>query len=194
MQRRYLRLLTVFICPLLLVETALAGQGNGVSIQVLEGNKAQNMISARAPKPLSVRVVDRTGKPVSGANVLFVPPEFGPGGTFVTDQAPVNVTTNQEGVAEAPPFLANSSAGTYEIQVIASYMSDVSRLLVEQSNVTAVKKKSSKKLLIISAVIGGGVAAAFAAKGAGDSSDSTPRGATSAPTISFLNASVGAPQ
>lgn len=193
MQRRYLRLLSVFICPLLLVETAIAGQGSGVSILVLEGNKAQNVISERAPKPLSVRVVDRTGKPVSGANVLFVPPEFGPGGTFVTDQTPVSVTSNSEGVAVAPPFLANSNAGSYEIQVIASYMSDVSRLLVEQSNVTTIKKKSSKKLLIISAVIGGGVVAAFAAKGGGDS-DSTPRGATVAPTITFLNASVGAPQ
>ena len=196
MQRRYLRLLSILTCSLLLAETAVAGQnGGGVSILVLEGNKAQNLLSAKAPKPISVRIVDRAGKPLSGANVQFVPPEFGAGGMFVTDQNPVTVNTNTQGVAEAPAFLANSTEGSYEIQVIASYMSDVSRLLVEQTNVTSIKKKSSKKILIISAAIGGGLAAALAAKGGGGSSnDSTPTGATVAPTISFLNATVGSPQ
>jgi hypothetical protein len=198
MQRRSLRLLSILICPLLLVETAIAGQSGGVSILIVEGNKAQNLISEQAAKPISVRVVDRAGKPVSGAEVQFVPPEFGAGGTFVTDQNPLYVTTNPQGVAEAPRFLANSTTGNYEIQVIASYMGDVTRLLVEQSNVTSIKKSSSKKLMIISAVIGGGVAAAFAAKGGGGSSNSStpapPTGARTAPTISFANTSVGAPQ
>src|SRR5262245_44147188 len=135
MQRRCLRLLSILISPLLLVETAIAGQSGGVAIVVIEGNKAQNLVSEPTTKPISVRVVDRAGKPLSGADVEFVPPEFGPGGTFVTDQIPVSVTTNPQGVAEAPRFLANSSAGNYEIQVIASYMGNVSRLLVEQSNV-----------------------------------------------------------
>ena len=197
MQCRSLRLLSILICLLFFVETATAGQSGGVTILVLEGNKAQNLISEQAPKPISVRVVDRAGKPLSGAEVQFVPPEFGPGGSFVTDQNPVNVTTNPQGVADAPRFLANSTTGNYEVQIIASYMGDVSRLLLEQSNVTSIKKSSSKKLVIISAVIGGGVAAALAAKGSGGSSNSstsTPQGATSAPTISFLNTSVGAPQ
>jgi hypothetical protein len=195
MHRRYLRLLSILICPLFLVETGLAGQSGGLSIVVLEGNKAQNLLSQKTPRPISVRVVDRTGKPLSGANVLFVPPEFGPGGTFVTDQSSVTVNTNSEGIAEAPPFMANSTEGNYEIQVIASYMSDVSRLLIEQSNVTTIKKKSSRKLMIIGAVIGGGVVAALAATGGGGSDDpAPPRGATVAPTITFLNATVGAPQ
>jgi len=198
MQRRYLRSLSLLICLLLFVGTVVAGQsGGGVSILVVEGNKAQNLVTEKAPRPISVRVVDRTGKPLSGANVQFVPPEFGPGGAFVTDQNPVLVSTNPQGVAEAPPFLANSNEGNYEIQVIASYMTDVSRLLIEQSNVTSIKKKSSKKILIISAAIGGGVVAALAAKGGsgGSSNNSTqPTGATVAPTISFLNATVGGPQ
>ena len=158
MRRRYLRLLSMLICPLLVVETGFAGQsGGGISILVLEGNKAQNLLSQKTPKPISVRVVDRTGKPLSGASVLFVPPEFGPGGTFVTDQSPVTVNTNDH---------------------------------------FRKKKAPSKKLMIISAVIGGGVVAAFAAKGGGGGSNTPtqPTGATVAPTISFLNASVGAPQ
>jgi hypothetical protein len=194
MQRQFLRLLSISICSLLLVQTAIAGQSGGVSILVVEGNKAQNLISEQTTKPISVRVVDRAGKPVSGAEVIFVPPEFGPGGTFVTDQSPVSTITNPQGVAEAPRFLANSTMGNFEIQIIASYMGEVSRLLLEQSNVTSVKKSSSKKLVILSAVIGGGVAAAFAAKGSGGSSNSSPTGARTAPTISFLNTSVGPPQ
>jgi hypothetical protein len=198
MQHRHLRFLSVLICPLMLLQTAFAGQsGSGVRIVILEGNKAQNLISAQAPKHLSVRVVDRAGKPLSGATVQFVPPEFGPGGTFVTDQNSIEVTTDPQGIADAPPFLANSTTGSYEIQVIASYMSDVSRVLVEQTNVTGVKKSSSnKKLIIISAVVGGGLAAALAAKGSGGSPNtpSSPVGATVAPTISFLDASIGAPK
>jgi len=181
----------------MVLQTAMAGQtGSGVRILVLEGNKAQNIISAQAPKRISVRVVDLSGKPLSGATIQFVPPEFGPGGTFAADQNPVNVTTNTQGIADAPPFLANSTTGTYEIQIIASYMSDVSRVLVEQTNVTSVKKSSNKKLIIISAVVGGGLAAALAAKGSGGSPNtpSTPVGATVAPTISFLGASIGAPK
>jgi hypothetical protein len=73
-------------------------------------------------------------------------------------------------------------------------MSDVSRVLVEQTNVTSVKKSSNKKLIIISAVVGGGLAAALAAKGGGGSPNSAPVGATVAPTISFLDASIGAPK
>jgi hypothetical protein len=194
-QRRHLRFLSVLICPLMVLQTAMAGQSSsGIRILVLEGSKAQNLISEQAPKHISVRVVDPTGKPLPGATVQFVPPEFGPGGTFVTDRNPVDVTTNPEGIADAPLFLANSTTGPYEIQIIASYMSDVSRVLVEQTNVTSVKKSSNKKLIIISAVVGGGLAAALAAKGGGGSPNSGPVGATVAPTISFLDASVGAPK
>jgi hypothetical protein len=200
MQRRYLHLLSALMCSVLFVEAAFAGQAGGeIAILVLEGNKAQNLLSQRALKPISVRIVDRTGKPLSGANVQFVPPEFGAGGTFVTTQNPVTVTTNPQGVAEAPPFQANSSEGNYEIQVIASYMGDVARLLIEQSNVTSIKKKSTKKIVIISALVGGGLAAALAAKGGGDGNgggggNGGNGGGGSAPTITFLNTSIFTPQ
>src|SRR5687767_7186865 len=123
-ERPYLRILSVAICLLLALQTAIAGQVGGISILVVEGNKSQNLISEPAPKAISVRVVDR-GVPLENASVMFVPPEFGPGGEFAKTPGPVTVMTNRQGLATAPPFLANAVAGDFEIQVIASHMGQV---------------------------------------------------------------------
>ena len=196
MQRRYRRLLSLLICPLIVMPTAIAGQtSSGVEILIVEGDRAQNLLSEPAPKPISVRIVDRTGRPLPNATVEFVLPEFGPGGEFIPSAVPVTVISNGQGLAVAPILQANSTAGTYQVQIVASYMGQVTRLLLEQTNVT--KKKSSKKLIIISAVIGGAAAAAFAAKGGGGNEPSTPPPPArlpTAPPIVFLNSSVGAPQ
>lgn len=194
MQRRYLRALSVLFCPLLVLQTAVAGQ-SGISILVVEGNRAQNLLSVEASKPLSVRIVDSSGIPLENASVMFVPPEFGPGGEFAKVAGPVNVMTNRQGLAVAPPFIANSTAGNYEIQVIASYMGQVSRVLLEQSNVEK-RKSSHKKLVIISALVGGAAVAAFAAGGGKDDPSPTPAPTRTptTPPIVFLNSTVGAPQ
>ena len=194
MQRRYFRALSVLICPLLVLQTAIAGQTAGISILVVDGNRAQNLLSVEAEKPISVRIVDRAGVPLENASVLFVPPEFGPGGAFARVSGPVTVTTNRQGLAVAPPFIANASAGDYEIQVIASYMGQVTRVLLEQSNVEK-RKGSNKKLFIISALVGGAAVAAFAASGGSDDPTTpAPTRNPTAPPIVFLNSSVGAPQ
>jgi hypothetical protein len=39
----------------------------------------------------------------------------GAGGTFAGDLATVAVTTNRDGIAIAPPFTANGTAGTYAV-------------------------------------------------------------------------------
>jgi hypothetical protein len=194
MQGFCLRALSVSICILIAIQPAIAGQ-SGISILIVEGNRAQNMLSEQAPKPISVRVVDGAGRPLENANVQFFPPEFGPGGEFVTTSNPIMVNTNPQGLAVAPPFMANATEGIYEIQIVASYMGQVTRLLLEQSNVTK-KKAGNKKLFIISALVGGAAAAAFAAKGGGSdpAPNRTPPGVTTAPPIVFLNSTVGPPQ
>ena len=193
MQRWPMRVLSLLICLLLAVPPAMAGQSGGIAIQVVDGNRAQNLLSEQASKPISVRIVDGAGRPLGIANVLFVPPDFGPGGVFLTSAAPVAVESNPEGFAVAPPFKANATEGTYEIQVIASYMGQVTRLLLAQSKVTK-RKSGNKNYFIISAVAAGAAAAAFAAKGGGnDPQTRNPPGATTAPPIVFLNSSVGAP-
>ena len=192
---RYFRGLSVLICPLLVLQTAFAGQSGGISILVVEGSKAQNLLSVEAEKPISVRIVNSAGVPLENASVLFVPPEFGPGGAFAKIGGPVNVMTNRQGLAVAPPFIANSTAGDYEIQVIASYMGQVSRVLLAQSNVEK-RKSGNKKLIIISALVGGAAVAAFAASGNNDdpTTPPPPTRTPTAPPIVFLNSSVGAPQ
>jgi hypothetical protein len=188
------RAFSVLICVLIAIQPAIAGQ-SGISILIVEGSRAQNMLSEQTSKPISVRVVDGAGRPLENANVQFVAPEFGPGGEFVTTSNPIMVTTNPQGLAVAPPFMANATEGTYEIQVVASYMGQVTRLLLEQTNVTK-RKSGNKKIWIISAVVGGAAAAAFAAKGGGSdpAPNRTPPGVTTAPPIVFLNSTIGPPQ
>jgi len=195
LQRWPMRVLSPLVCLLLAVPPAMAGQSGEIAIQVVEGHRAQNLLSEEASKPIRVRILDGAGRPLGSANVLFVPPDFGPGGVFLTTAAPVAVESNPEGFAVAPPFKANATEGTYEIQVIASYMGQVTRLLLEQSNVTK-RKSGNKKYFIISAVAAGAAAAAFAAKGGGNDPAPTrnPTGGGTAPPIVFLNSSVGAPQ
>ena len=199
LHRPHLRVLAVLLCALITVQTGIAGQqpAVGITILVLEGNGAQNVIFESAGKPISVKIVDRTGRPLAGASVQFVPPSAGPGGEFATNANPILVTADSQGVAVAPPFQANSSPGAYQIQIIASYMGSVARLLLSQTNVVK-KKGSSRKMLFITAAIGGAAAAAFAAKGAGGSSTPSPSptpipGSTTVPTITFRDSSIVAP-
>jgi len=154
----------MFLQPILAAQT-----GTGLAIQVLEPNSGQNLISQEI-NPIKVRVLDRTGRAVSGANVLFVAPEEGPTGQFQPNTNQFTVATDAEGIAAAPRFRTNSTVGEYQIQVIASYRNAVSRAVIPQSNVLK-RKSSNKKILIFSALIGGAAAAALAARrGAGTAS------------------------
>ena len=192
LHRLKLRMVTGVVCSLVMLQPAFAGQtGVGLTILVLKGDRVQNVVSQEVARPIAVRIVDRTGRPLPNVNVQFSPPDSGPGGAFVTDIDPLVVVTDRDGVAVAPPFRPNSTPGDYEIRIQASYRTEVSKITVSQSNMA--KKGSSKKILLISAVVGGAAAAAFVAKGKGDSTPPPPS-ATTAPTITFLGASVGAPQ
>lgn len=189
------RVLAGLVCSLMVLQTPVFGQSSiGLTIQILEGDRVQNIVQEQVAKRITVRVMDRTGRPLQGASVQFAMPEFGPGGQFLTTEDPIIVSTNSQGIAAAPPFRANSSAGTFEIQVLATYMGEVTRMIVTQTNV--LKKKSSTKLLILTAVAGGAAAAAFAARGGspGPTTPTTPPGPTTPPTIIFQGSTIGAPQ
>jgi len=192
--------LLVLVCVFVLLHSALAGQqsGIGLTIQIQEGNNVQNAIDKEAPKPIVVRVMDRTGRPIPEATVLFSAPATGPGGSFASESNPVIVFTDQQGLATAPQYRANSLEGMYRIQVQASYMGETTSKPIEQANIV---KKSSKKLLIITAVAGGAAAAALAGmKGGGGSSTTTPPsqpsnpGSSTPPTITFGGTTIGPPQ
>lgn len=161
--RHYLRVLSLGTASLMIVQMMLAAQTETrLAIQVLEASAGQNLISQET-LPIKVRVLDRTGRAISGANVLFIAPEEGPTGEFLPNATQISVATDREGVATAPRFRTNSTVGDYQIQVIASYRDAVSRAVIPQSNVLK-RKSSNKKILIFSALIGGAAAAALAAR------------------------------
>ena len=78
----------------------------------------------RFPVPLAVTVTDRYGNPVAGATVVFAAPRHGAGGRFTIRERKahrsrtsrvVRVKTNAEGIAVAPRFTANRTAGGYVV-------------------------------------------------------------------------------
>jgi hypothetical protein len=189
LHRLYLRALAIGIASLIVLQTAIAGQSSaGVVIQVLEANAGQNLISQELP-PIKVRVMDRTGLGIPGANVTFAAPEGDSFGHFLPNATQVRVTTDTQGIATAPRFRTNSTVGDYGIQVVASYGDSISRVEIPQSNVVK-RKSSNKKLFIISAVIGGAAAAALAGKGGDSGPASTALGALATPTVTVGGSSV----
>lgn len=180
-----LRVLSLWTASLILLQTAVAGQtGAGVVIQVLEANTGQNLIAQEAP-PIKVRVMDRSGRAISGANVLFAAPEGGPTGHFLPRGNQISTATDSQGMATSPRFRTNSAVGDYQIQVIATYRDTVSRVLIPQSNVMK-RKSSNKKIFILSALAGGATVAALAVKGGSSGPASSALGALAAtPTITL---------
>jgi hypothetical protein len=174
----------VGIASLLIHQTMPAAQSDtGLAIQFLEANAGENLI-AQETNPIKVRVMDRTGRAIAGANVLFVAPEQGPTGQFLPNANQVNIATDKEGMAVSPRFRTNRTVGDYQIQVIASYRSAVSRAIIPLSNVLK-KKSSRKKYIILSALIGGAAAAALASRGKNAGSVSPALEALSTPAITI---------
>jgi len=184
-----LRVLPLWIASLILLQTAIAGQtGAGVIIQVLETNEGQNLI-AQETSPIKVRIIDRTGRAIPGANVVFAAPEAGATGHFLPNEHQISVATDSQGMATSPRFRANTAVGDYEIQVIASYRDSASRVVIPQTNVVK-RKASSKKFIILSAIIGGAATAALAARRGNTGSASSALSALATPTITVGGESV----
>jgi streptogramin lyase len=75
----------------------------------------QSAVVARAfTSPLQAVVKDQFGNPISGVNVTFAAPASGASGTFASGTA-TSATTNSAGVAVAPAFTANTTAGNYTV-------------------------------------------------------------------------------
>ena len=97
------------------------------AVEVSEGNYA---IYATVGTPQSATInttfatqlqatVTESGAPKSGVSVSFTAPATGAGGTFANGNRSVSVVTDSNGVATAPVFTADGSAGSYN--VVASF-------------------------------------------------------------------------
>jgi len=188
-----MQVLTALILSLFPLGPAIAGQaGTGLKVVVVEGSRAPIVVSQQAPRPIRLRIVDANGRAVSGATVVFTSPASGPSCIFLNGAHSMIVFTDQQGIAVAQEYHANSIAGGYEIQVQAAYKGEVATLSIQHTNVVA-KKSSAKTFLIGAAAAGGAVAAILAVKGGQSSSASTP-GGSGLPTIVLLGSSVGGPK
>jgi len=186
------RVLAVLFSTLLPIAPALAAQSEtGLKIVVQEGSGTSAIILRPVPRPLIVRVVDSRNQPVRGATVVFTSPTTGPSGLFVNGSNSIIVFTNQQGIATAQEYRANSTEGSYHIQVQAAYMGDHATLPVEQTNV--VPRKSPGRAIAIALAAGGALGAVLATRGGNDSSNkgspSTNQGGP--PTITLLGSTVG---
>lgn len=77
-------------------------------------------VKTRFPRPLAVKVVDSTGRPLQGLTVTFSLGAAGAGGastgagaTFAGGATQATATTNATGVARSPRFDAEATAGSF---------------------------------------------------------------------------------
>jgi hypothetical protein len=172
----------------LLGASTLGGQTQPASelrIVVVEGGGAINNIREHTARAPVIRVLDAEERPVAGATVNFLLPDFGAGGTFPEGRTNLTTTTDADGRTMARGLRPNNVAGRFQIRVSASSQGRSASSTISQVNVApAARSSSSKKKYIIAALAAGGAAGAiFAAKGGskGTSGTSTPGGTTITP-------------
>jgi hypothetical protein len=80
--------------------------------------------------PLQARVVDANGNPVQGAGVTFtvVPGATGAGATFL---GAAQVETGSDGIATAPPLLANAVPGAFVVTASTDGLSSIAAFTLE---------------------------------------------------------------
>jgi hypothetical protein len=184
------RIVFSLFLSLLALDPAIAGQSeSALMITVLQGSDAETVVMRPASKPLTLRVTDSSNRPVAGATVVLTSPRGGPGGVFVNGSNSMIVFTNQQGIAVAQDYRANSNAGAYQIQVQAAYMAEVARISINHTNVVPSRLPSKK--ILIAAAAGGALAVALATmKGEPAQQPNSHPGGPDQPTIVLLGSSV----
>jgi hypothetical protein len=168
-----------------------------LTIKVLQGQNAVNVINKRSRSEPRIQVTDEQERPVSGIMVIFTAPESGASGTYADGSRRLIVYTDTDGYAIARGFTPNTTAGSFSITVDASFRGLAARANITQTNgVRNTSGKVSSKLLAILAVAGGAAAVGLVASSKGDSSQpSTATSSSSASRTSIIpgTLSFGAP-
>jgi hypothetical protein len=187
-----------FICGLLIVQPAFAQQSQdtfGLKVKIENGDNGSTAVKMPATDPIVVVVVDANDQPVQGALVVFTAPDQGAGGVFENENRTITVTTDRNGRATASGYKANSTAGSYQIDVRTQLLNETANAEISHTNVASGKKNT--KLIAILAIAGAGAAGALIkVAGGGGSGGGTNNGGTggTVPTITFGGSTVGAPQ
>jgi hypothetical protein len=97
--------------------------GPAASIVATTGSGQSATINNSFAISLQATVKDVGGNAVSGATVTFTAPGSGASGIFAGGTSTTTATTNAQGVAAAPAFTANSTAGSYTVTATAAGIS-----------------------------------------------------------------------
>jgi protocatechuate 3,4-dioxygenase beta subunit len=93
--------------------TLTVNPGGPAAVTVAAGSGQSATVSSTFATALAAKVTDTYGNPLAGVTVTFTAPASGPSGSFAGN---VNTAvTNAAGVATAPAFSANGTAGTYAV-------------------------------------------------------------------------------
>jgi hypothetical protein len=93
--------------------------GAAASIAATAGTPQSATVSTAFATPLQATVKDASSNPLSGVTVSFTAPGSGASGKFGSS-ATATAVTNSSGVATAPVFTANATAGTYTVTASVS--------------------------------------------------------------------------
>jgi hypothetical protein len=109
-----------------------------LKILPLAGNGEQNDLERRVMAPLVIQVLDQNQRPIEGADVVFRFPLNGPSATFANGQTSQSTKTNSQGQAAAKGWVANNQAGTFQVQVTATYGNQFGAATISMENVTGI--------------------------------------------------------
>jgi hypothetical protein len=104
-----------------------------LKIVILEGEDGVNLIKKKTAVRPVVEVRDKNNAPVSGAAVVFLLPQTGPGGTFATGGKMMTVVTDSSGRATSG-VIQPSGTGQFKIQVTASHQGRSASSSIAQTN------------------------------------------------------------
>lgn len=94
-----------------------AARNGRAVISVLNDAPQASVVLGQFPVRFFVHLTNADGSDDAHAPVIFAAPSNGPSGTFPTGVSSLETTSDQYGDAEAPPFRANSVAGSYLVIV-----------------------------------------------------------------------------
>ena len=158
-------------------------QPRSLQITILEGEGALNDVRQRTAREPIVEVDDENHRPVSGALILFQSPGSGASGTFQGATTAFHTVTAADGRAVGRGFTSNHSAGSYQIQVTATYGALTAQAVIHESNFEAASTHTShaathgpwvKVVLITAAVAGAVTGIVLATQGSSTSAVITP--------------------
>jgi Zn-dependent metalloprotease len=97
------------------------------SVNAASGSGQQALVNRAFATPLSVRVRDGELNPQPGLQVTFAAPAGGAGGAFAGGALTAVVVTDAQGMAAAPTFIANATAGDYQVTATVAGWTQVAR-------------------------------------------------------------------